>query len=179
MQLIFFLPIQAVLAVYCFRRTNLSLAVIEFSRAVGDEILLQAARTAASCLGSRSLCFLPGLVPSQNTHHLFVIIWAFMMLGCFQRDIEKDWRRERRRNGGEEEKFLKGVHAPGFQVPLSKDLCEESVGSAFPRAAVKGEDLSLGSGLSYAQHVPHAVLLLQSSLSGLDGAALCQVQQTD
>lgn len=63
-------------------------------------VRIQAARTAASCLGSRSLCFLPGLVTSQNTHHPFVIIWAFVMLVCFQRDREKGWRRERWRNGG-------------------------------------------------------------------------------
>lgn len=57
----------------------------------------QAARTAGSCLGNRSLCFLPGLVTSQNTHH------PFYYLGFYDVGLFSEKQRERLKEGEMEE----------------------------------------------------------------------------
>lgn len=79
----------------------------------GEQKFLVPSSISALSEHTPSFCYYPG----------------FYDVGLFsERHRERLKEGEMEERDGEEEKFLKGVRALGFQVPLSKELGEESVG---------------------------------------------------
>lgn len=108
MQLIFFsLPIQTVLAIYCFWRTNLSLAVIKFSRAIHGE---NPSSSDCCFVSGEQKSLLPSWISDLSEHTpSFCYYLGFCDVGLFserQRERLKEGEMEERGRGREEEKFL-------------------------------------------------------------------------